>query len=243
MWRLRSAAVLISSLCTISLAVAQERPEDWIPSLLQAEELSGTLPGAADEGITPRPIVQIALGLIKTFEGWWPDVYDDPVGYCTIGYGHLIAKKKCDQITDYNLGEFSPILTEQAGNQLLANDTRPARRAIQRLVTEQLTNRQFGALTAFVFNVGASNFARSTMLKRLNDADYEGAAKEFPKWTRAKNVVLRGLVRRRNCEMNLFMEQGELLANGLFDDSQCTALSGAAPSFEESIDIEQGEDS
>ncbi|MGO8044949.1 lysozyme [Rhizobium johnstonii] len=239
----RNAFAITAFLWATTIAFAQDAerdpPADWIPPGVQVEELSGTLPAvAAPNNAKVRKIPLIALGIIKTFEGWKKNVYDDPVGYCTIGYGHLIARNRCANI-DYQtmLGEFQPLLTSESGNKLLLNDTRPARRAVQKLVKKPLTNRQFGALSSFVYNVGAGNFAKSTLLKRLNEAKYDAAAKEFSKWTRAGSVILNGLIRRRNCEASLFRGNGELLPNGLV---QCgDALVAVAPA--ETIDIVKGE--
>lgn len=241
-----SSLLVVLFLMSISVgsAVAQEYaiPSDRVPSGLLSEELNGTLPGAADEGIKPRPIRQLALDLIKAFEGWSADLYDDPAGYCTLGYGHLIAKRKCATVADLKLrAEFHPILSLQTGNKLLGEDTRAARRTIQRLVTVELDNNQFGAVTAFVFNIGAANFSRSTMLKLLNIEQYDSAAKEMLKWTRANKVVLRGLVIRRQCEYDLFYGRARRLPNGLYDRDACTPTSGAATDLEDAIDIVSGE--
>ena len=62
----------------------------------------------------------------------------------------------------------------------------------------------FDALTCFTFNLGAGNLANSTLLKKLNQKDYEGAAEEFEKWIYAGGKVLAGLVRRRKAERALF---------------------------------------
>jgi lysozyme len=49
----------------------------------------------------------------------------------------------------------------------------------------------------------------STLLKKLNAGDFDGAANEFLKWTKARKngvpVVLPGLVRRRIAEQTLFL--------------------------------------
>jgi lysozyme len=46
---------------------------------------------------------------------------------------------------------------------------------------------------------------RSTLRQRFNRGDYDGAAEEFLKYTKAGGKVLRGLVNRRNDERALFM--------------------------------------
>ncbi|MEH7901769.1 lysozyme [Rhizobium laguerreae] len=246
--------ILLASLTAINLAKAQESdapldftkpilPPDWLPSGTQVEIQKGTLPAAAaDDGTPPRRILFVSLGLIKRFEGWFPDVYNDPVGYCTIGWGHLIEKKLCRNVATDKLGAFSPRpLDPDRGQSLLIKDTWPARRAVQRLVKVQVTDRQFGALTSFVYNVGAENFRRSTMLRMLNTGNISGAQREFSRWNRARGKVLPGLVRRRACEAELFMGRGRNLNNGLFDIRICRGNLAAAESIVDPIDIDVGE--
>ena len=60
-----------------------------IPSQSQIEDLAGGLGITVPSGI--RPIVPLAPELIMAFEGWRPSPYDDPSGYCTVGFGHLLT--------------------------------------------------------------------------------------------------------------------------------------------------------
>ncbi|HLI61923.1 MAG TPA: lysozyme [Terriglobales bacterium] len=75
---------------------------------------------------------------------------------------------------------------------------------VNRLVTVPLTQNQFDALVDFVFNVGAENFARSTLLRELNAGNTAGAAAQFLLWKWAGGVVSPGLLRRRQAEAALF---------------------------------------
>jgi lysozyme len=61
------------------------------------------------------------------------------------------------------------------------------------------------ALVSFSFNVGLGTLQRSTLRQRFNRGDYNGAADEFLKYTKAGGKVLKGLVTRRNDERALFM--------------------------------------
>jgi len=58
---------------------------------------------------------------------------------------------------------------------------------------------------SFSFNVGLGNFQSSTLRSKLNRGDYEGASNEFPKWRKAGGKILKGLVKRRADERNLFL--------------------------------------
>lgn len=49
----------------------------------------------------------------------------------------------------------------------------------------------------FSFNCDTGALKTSTLLKKLNSCDYNGAANEFLKWNKSNWKVLNGLVRRR----------------------------------------------
>lgn len=230
---------LVLGLAPATWAAGQSFPVDdtHVTSQAQVEVLDGGGLGAA--GATPRRLPTLALDVIKDFEAWRPRAYNDASRYCTIGYGHLIAKQPCEAIPDELLAYAQP-LTVPVGTALLDKDTAIARQAVQQLVRQPLSDQQFGALTSFVFNVGAEKFAGSTMLKYLNNAEYEGAARQFPLWIRSKGVVLDGLITRRVCEAALF--EGKLIygKDGRFHRDECGGA-GAAPSGSKLIDIDIGE--
>src|SRR5688500_14795916 len=42
------------------------------------------------------PLPPVAIELAMTFEGYRARPYDDPAGYCTVGFGHLLKRARCD---------------------------------------------------------------------------------------------------------------------------------------------------
>lgn len=116
----------------------------------------------------------------------------------TIGYGHTKTAKE------------GMVITEKEAMRLLREDLDWVEDVIEKLVKVRLSQMQYDALASFIFNLGEYNFRSSTLLRKLNAYDYVGAAKEFPRWNKqrqgGKLVVLRGLTRRREEEMNLFLE-------------------------------------
>lgn len=138
------------------------------------------------------------LAFIAEHEGLMLHAYPDPgtgAEPYTIGYGHTGGVKPGDTCTEAQAMEW------------LAEDVREAERAIERLVTVDLTQDQFDALVSFVFNLGAGNFGGSTLLKRINAGDFEGASREFPKWNKAAGRVMAGLTKRRLAEAALFSSE------------------------------------
>lgn len=137
-----------------------------------------------------------ALELIKRFEGLRLTAYKCPAGIWTIGYGHTCGVRQGQRCT------------EAQAEAWLVEDIRDAERTVDYLIKAPLTDNQRGALVSFVFNVGAGNFRASTLLKKLNIRDYDGAADEFRRWNKAGGKVLAGLTRRRDAEAALFLSPG-----------------------------------
>jgi lysozyme len=131
--------------------------------------------------------------LIEQFEGLRLTAYKCPAGVWTIGYGHTEGVKQGDKIT-----------IEEA-NQLLAEDTEKFRNAVDEAVDTHLTPDQMTALTSLCYNIGIRAFTNSTLVKKLNEGDKLAAAMEFPKWSKAGGKRLRGLLRRRMAEAELFL--------------------------------------
>ena len=139
------------------------------------------------------------LALIQDFEGFVPRWYKDPVGIWTIGFGHTDAAGSPKHATSPNLS-----LTEGEAASILERDLLKYEADVERLVKVPLNDNQFSALVSFTYNLGAGNLGSSTLLRKLNAGDYDGAANEFPRWNKAGGKVLKGLSRRRAAEMDLF---------------------------------------
>lgn len=134
------------------------------------------------------------IALIKHFESFRPSPYLCDGGKWTIGWGHTKGVTK----------DTKPI-TMAEGEALLAEDLVEFEDAVTDALVVPVTQGQFDALVAFSFNVGAGAFRKSTLLKKLNAGDAVGAAAEFLRWNKAKGRIMRGLVKRREAEMNMFL--------------------------------------
>ena len=132
------------------------------------------------------------ISLIKSFEGCRLKAYKCPSGIYTIGYGHTKNVVKGQEIS------------LQRAKELLTDDLSTFENGVNKAVSAPLTQNQFDALVSFAFNVGLGAFKSSTLLKKLNAKDYDGASKEFLRWNKSNGVVLNGLKRRRQAEKDLF---------------------------------------
>ena len=133
-----------------------------------------------------------SVEVIKKWEGLYLDAYLCPANVWTIGYGHTKGVTSGMRIT------------EEDAERLLREDMDWVEEAVNSSVTVPLKQCQYDALCSFVFNVGATAFRKSTLLRKLNAGDYEGAANEFPRWNKGGGRVLQGLVNRRADEKSLF---------------------------------------
>ncbi|PHS39586.1 MAG: hypothetical protein COB07_05920 [Sulfurovum sp.] len=137
------------------------------------------------------------LKIVKHFEGLFLKAYVDPVGIWIIGYGHTGS-------VAYAGNE----ITEKKADDLLREDMKESEYFVDRYCEVNLSQQQFDALVSFTFNVGGGALAKSTLRKKLNAEDFEGASNEFPRWNKGTvngtKVVLPGLTRRRKSEHHLF---------------------------------------
>jgi len=131
------------------------------------------------------------IAFIAGEEAFVGEAYLDPVGVPTIGYGTTSGVQIGDTIT-----------REEAEKRLI-RDAGAAGAAIVRCVTVPLAQREYDAYVSFIYNVGEGAFCRSTLVKKLNAGDYEGACNELPRWVYAGGKKLRGLEIRREKERRM----------------------------------------
>ena len=131
--------------------------------------------------------------MTESFEGLRLTAYQDVAGVWTIGYGHTGA--------DVHAGL---TITTAEADKLLRADLASAEACVNRAVTAAMTQNQFDALVDFCFNAGRGSFLGSTLLRKLNDTDFAGAAAQFGLWVHAGGKVVEGLVRRRKAEAEMF---------------------------------------
>ena len=196
----------------------------------------------------PTPLRDVplpAVDLIKSFEGIPDgdpstvniDAYLCPAGVWTIGWGHAIVDGGVQLKGAAKLARARALypggITRAQAQLLLQADLIPRCASVLSLVKTPLDDGALGALVAFVFNVGAANFAASTLLKRLNAGDRAGAADQFLAWDKARVdgvlKALAGLTRRRKAERAMFLGQDWRAAGALPASRSRGVLAGPLP--------------
>lgn len=134
--------------------------------------------------------------LVAKYEGKENKPYLDPVNILTVCYGSTgnIDKNK--------------VYTDDECLNKLADDLNKHNKYLLSYVKVPLNEYQHAALLSFIYNVGPVKFRTSTLLRKLNSGDYEGACNELTRWNKAGGKILNGLVKRRESEKKLCL--GEL---------------------------------
>ena len=130
--------------------------------------------------------------MIKRFEGCRLKTYADGAGIYTIGYGHTLGVKIGD------------IITQQQADSMLSDDLAIFEQAVSEAVFVPLTQGQFDACVSLAFNIGGSNFVRSTLLKKINTGAWDDARREFTRWNQSGGKIVPGLLTRRMAEASMF---------------------------------------
>jgi lysozyme len=142
--------------------------------------------------------------LIKQFEGLKLDAYRDSAGVWTIGYG---STRYHD---DRKVKAGDKLVNENQADALFKNTLGQYVTAVNDYVTVILSQNQFDALVSFTYNEGIGALKKSTLLKKLNAGDYDGAAYQFLLWNKitdpvtGNKIALDALIKRRAKERQLF---------------------------------------
>lgn len=141
--------------------------------------------------------------LLKKYEGCKLKAYRCPANVCTIGYGHTSAAGN-PVVTD------GMTITQKQADDILRRDLVKYETAVYNMVKQPLTQHQFDVLVDFAYNAGVGNLQSSTLLKKVNAAQFDAVPAELMKWTKGKipgkgMQVLPGLFRRRQAESAWWM--------------------------------------
>ena len=143
--------------------------------------------------------LEIAASLCRQFEGYKARPYLCPAGIPTIGYGSTYyADGRKVTLQD-------PPMDEPSARALLMAELEHTYlpgvlRQCPILATDE---RKCNAVVDFCYNLGVGRLQTSTLRRKINQQDWDGAKEQLKLWVRGGGKVLRGLVIRRNAECAL----------------------------------------
>ena len=138
--------------------------------------------------------------LLKRFEGCILKAYKCPAGVWTIGFGNTFYEdgtkvKEGDVITQKRADELAKFIVEQFAN------------SIREMIKQPLNENQFSACVSLAYNIGTGGFKKSSVLRKLNANPLDASiADSFRLWNKGGGVILKGLVRRREAEIELYFK-------------------------------------
>jgi lysozyme len=139
------------------------------------------------------------LDLIREFEGLRLTAYQDIVGIWTIGYGITAA-------ADVGIVPAKGLtITQERADELLRLAVEKFAAKVDELITVKVNQNERGACLSLSYNIGLGAFSKSTVLRELNAGRRSEAAAAFQMWNKAGGAVVKGLVRRREAERQLFL--------------------------------------
>lgn len=142
------------------------------------------------------------IDLIKKFEGFRSEAYQDSVGVWTVGYGSTMWPdgNKVQPGQKMTIQEAEAVMTwelERKGKVILSG-----------LPTTIINQNQYDALLSFAYNLGVGALLKSTLFKKLKlNPNDETIRAEFMRWVNAGGKPLKGLITRRKAEADLYFKK------------------------------------
>lgn len=147
-------------------------------------------------------INQEGIDLITKFEGLKLKPYLCSANVPTIGYGSTRYENGAKvKLTD-------PNITKERAYELFKNTLIQYEDAVDDFTTDLINQNQFNALVSFCYNLGVTALKNSTLLKIVNtDRQSIRIETEFSKWVNAGGKKLKGLINRRNAEIEMYFKK------------------------------------
>lgn len=139
--------------------------------------------------------LQLALDLIRRFEGCRLRAYQDLVGVWTIGWGETLgvapgmvwSQRQADTELEQRVAQFLLSVFKRCPALYLEPPPRAA------------------ACTSLAYNIGLGAFGASSVCRKTMAQDLAGAADSFLLWDKAGGRRVAGLTRRRGAERALYL--------------------------------------
>jgi lysozyme len=134
--------------------------------------------------------LELAAELCKRFEGFRSKPYLCPANVATIGYGSTYyADKRKVTLED-------PPMSQEEAHLLLMVE-------LEHTYLPGVDERKCNAIVDFCYNLGTGRLQTSTLKRKINAQDWEGAKEQLMLWNKGGGKVLAGLTKRRVAECAL----------------------------------------
>jgi lysozyme len=143
--------------------------------------------------------LELAASLCKQFEGFRSKPYLCPANVATIGYGstyYADGRKVTLQDSPIDEPTASALLMHELEHTYLPSVLRQC----PILATDE---RKCNSVVDFVYNLGCGRLQTSTLKRKINAQDWEGAKEQLMLWNKGGGKVLAGLTKRRVAECAL----------------------------------------
>jgi GH24 family phage-related lysozyme (muramidase) len=163
-------------------------------------------------GSSSLTMSQKGVKFLLKHEGFKPSLYNDALGHCTIGYGYLVHRGKCNGSLNEEpfrdkKGNPTSLTKAQATDQF-SQKLGPYIDGVRNNVDVELTQYEFDALVSFSYNLGANILKGSTLLKYINAGKWDRIHNEIMKYNKGRVngrlQIIKGLTNRRYAEANMF---------------------------------------
>ena len=121
------------------------------------------------------------------------ETYVGPGGHWLIGYGHKAGVKPGMKISPRQAEEY------------LKEDLKEIETQVAKMIKVDVSNNEFSAMVCLAYNIGWGRLRKSTVLKRVNEQQWQGAGDAFLMWRMVNGKVSTHLERRRAEERELFL--------------------------------------
>lgn len=146
---------------------------------------------------------------IEKQEGLILHAYNDPVGHCTAGIGHLVHRGNCTAADYRKYGRRTPdnnlllAARKRVFRAMFRRDLKPFERAVRQVAGRPLLQQQFDALVSLAFNIGVVAFEHSTVAERVQ-ARRGNVGEAILRWRFSNGQPI--LLERRKREVALYRE-------------------------------------
>ena len=146
-------------------------------------------------------VPQSVKEVIKAYEGWRSHAYKDSGGEnYAIGYGQSTKNR-------------SMKITREEGELMFNRTIERLEKKVKEFIKVPITQYQFSVIVDMCYNIGSGKIKKSTMIRLLNKGQYDLAGAQIKRWVHANGKVLRGLVKRRNWNYCLWVQEEAIKYN------------------------------